>query len=260
MADLREGWRIQVRVVGALIVRELTTRFGRENIGFLWIVVEPLMFATLVGFLWRVIKGPEEHGINIFAFVATGYIPLTLFRLAVARSAMIFTANAGLLYHKQVKVLDFVLVRFLIEMLGATTAYIVILVIYMLLGVLPMPADVGELIGGWLLYCLFVFSLCLILAPLSEMSDILEKIIPVAMYVMIPFSGTFTMASWFSPGVRGWVLWSAPADTMEIMREGVFGENIQAYYSVWVPLATSLVMMAVGLLMCRRVRRNLVIE
>jgi ABC-type polysaccharide/polyol phosphate export permease len=40
--SLRQGWDIQVRVIGALMLRELTTRFGRENIGFLWIMVEPM--------------------------------------------------------------------------------------------------------------------------------------------------------------------------------------------------------------------------
>ena len=77
MNKLAAGWRIQRRVIGALMIRELITRFGRENIGFLWIMVEPLLFATLVGVVWRFMKGPEEHGVSIVAFVATGYIPLT---------------------------------------------------------------------------------------------------------------------------------------------------------------------------------------
>ena len=35
MSSFAQGWRIQRRVVGALMIRELVTRFGRENIGFL---------------------------------------------------------------------------------------------------------------------------------------------------------------------------------------------------------------------------------
>jgi capsular polysaccharide transport system permease protein len=57
MASLAQGWRIQTRVIQALIIRELTTRFGRENIGFLWVMAEPLLFAVLVGLLWRFEKG-----------------------------------------------------------------------------------------------------------------------------------------------------------------------------------------------------------
>src|SRR5690348_15834767 len=119
MASLAAGWRIQRRVIGALMVRELVTRFGRENIGFLWIMVEPLLFAVLVGIVWRFMHWPEEHGVSVVAFIAGGYIPLTLFRNAVSRSIRVFTVNASLMYHRQIKVLDFIFVRFLIEMIGA---------------------------------------------------------------------------------------------------------------------------------------------
>ena len=86
LQKFQAGWAVQRRVIHALMIRELMTRFGRENIGFLWIMVEPLLFAVLVGLVWRVMKGPEEHGIGIIAFVVTGYIPITLFRHGVARS------------------------------------------------------------------------------------------------------------------------------------------------------------------------------
>ena len=121
---LREGWAVQLRVVHALIIRELITRFGRENIGFLWIMAEPLLFAGLVGMLWYFTKGPQEHGISVVAFVATGYIPLTLFRHGVSRSVAVFTANQSLLYHRQIKIMDFILARFIIEILGSMMAYL----------------------------------------------------------------------------------------------------------------------------------------
>jgi ABC-type polysaccharide/polyol phosphate export permease len=31
-------------VLGALLIRELLTRYGRHNIGFLWLFVEPMIF------------------------------------------------------------------------------------------------------------------------------------------------------------------------------------------------------------------------
>src|SRR5690348_11255290 len=105
--SLTAGWRVQRRVIGALMMRELLTRFGRENIGFLWIMVEPLLFASLVGIIWRYMKGPEEHGVSIIAFVASGYIPLTFFRNAVNRVVRVFSVNGSLMYHQQIKVTDF---------------------------------------------------------------------------------------------------------------------------------------------------------
>jgi capsular polysaccharide transport system permease protein len=260
VSSFAAGWRIQRRVIGALMIRELVTRFGRENIGFLWVMVEPLLFAGLVGILWRFMKGPEEHGVSVVAFCATGYLPLTFFRNAVMRSIRIFTVNSGLMYHRQIKILDFIFVRVLIEMIGAMMAYLFIGALLMSINEFPVPADIGALIAGWFLYCLFVFALCLILAPLSEMSDVLEKIMPVTTYVMIPFSGTFYMVSWLAPQAQAAMYYSPFVQGMEIMRYGVFGDVVNAQWNITVPIASSLVLILIGLVLCRKVRRQVVVE
>jgi capsular polysaccharide transport system permease protein len=257
---LRNGWRIQVRVIHALIIRELNTRYGRENIGFLWIMAEPLLFAGLVALIWRYMKGPEQHGVNIIPFIVTGYIPITLFRHSVARCVMLFQANGSLMYHRQIKVLDFVFVRFFIEMLGGMMAYVFIGTVLACFDLFPIPANVGLLIAGWALYSVFVLSLCFIIAPLSEMSDALEKFIPVITYVMIPFSGLFSMASWLTPQFREYYLWSPFVNAMEMMRSGIWGDSLTVYYDPWNPILCSMLAAVIGLALCRRVRRTLTVE
>ena len=260
MARIQKAWSVQVRVIHALVIRELTTRFGRENIGFLWIMVEPLLFACLVGLLWRLTKGPEEHGISIIAFVATGYIPITLFRHGIQRNVVVFTTNSSLLYHRQIKIMDFILARFIIEMLGCMMAYLFIGVILVTIGEFPVPDDIGLFIAGWALYALFCFSICMVVGPLSEMSEVMEKFIPVTTYVMIPFSGLFTMASWLTPEMRSYLLLSPFVNGMEMMRKGIWGDQLTAYYNIWNPLICSAVLIAIGLVLCRRVRRTLAVE
>ncbi|KQN21235.1 capsule biosynthesis protein [Sphingomonas sp. Leaf33] len=259
MPSLQAGWRIQTRVIRALMTRELITRFGRENIGFLWMMVEPLLFALLVGIMWTIL-GNSEHGLNVIAFVITGYLPLTLFRHAVGRSVKAFSVNGSLMYHRQIKMLDFIVVRFLIEMIGGMMAYVFIAVVLIALDLFPVPANILYVILGWLLYCLFTFSLCLILAPLSEVSEVLEKFIPVTTYIMIPFSGTFNMMSWLSPQLRDILYWSPPVNAMEMMRYGIFGDQVTPYYDPMVPIVVSLALLPIGLAMCRRIRKTLVVE
>ncbi|RQW43248.1 ABC transporter permease [Novosphingobium sp. LASN5T] len=260
LRKVQEGWRVQIRVIHALMIRELNTRFGRENIGFLWIMVEPLLFATLVAIMWRILKGPEEHGVGIVPFVVSGYIPLTLFRHCVGRSVSVFIANGSLMYHRQIKVVDFIFVRFLIEMLGSMMAYLFIASLLIPINLFPIPSDIGMFLAGWILYCFFTLSICLIIAPLSEMSEVLEKFIPVTTYIMIPFSGTFNSASWLTPSVRDYLLWSPFVNAMELMRGGIWGEKVVPYYNVWNPIICSAIAALIGLALCRRVRRTLVVE
>ena len=256
----RQAWDIQQSVLVALIVRELITRFGRQNIGFLWMMVEPLLFAGLVGTIYHYIVGPSEHGIGVVAFIASGYIPLTVMRNSFGRCVHIFAANSALLYHRQVKIVDFVIARFAIEMIGGMMAYVLIGCLLYALDLFPVPANLGFLLAGWALYMLFVFCACLVIAPLSEMSEVMEKLLPVTIYIAIPFSGTFNMASWLSPATRAVVLWSPLVNAMEMMRYGLFGDAVRPYYNPWDPIAVSAVLAIMGFALIRRVRQTLSVE
>ncbi|MDP3222903.1 MAG: capsule polysaccharide export ABC transporter permease, partial [Rubrivivax sp.] len=43
---------VQRRVIGALMMREVITRFGRHNLGALWLVAEPMIFTLGVAAVW----------------------------------------------------------------------------------------------------------------------------------------------------------------------------------------------------------------
>ena len=45
---------IQKRVISALLMREILTRYGRHNIGFLWLFAEPMIFTVGVTVLWNI--------------------------------------------------------------------------------------------------------------------------------------------------------------------------------------------------------------
>lgn len=260
MRTIAEGWRVQTRVVRALMIRELTTRFGRENIGFLWIMAEPILFAGLVGLVWLFMKGSVEHGISVVAFAVSGYIPLVLFRQTVNRAVDSFRVNASLMYHRQIKLFDFVLVRFLVEFIGHMMAFLIIAIFLWTLGIFPTPSSIGWIIAGWSCYSLFTLAISSILSPLSELSDVIEKFIPVTTYIMIPFSGTFYMVSWTTPAAREVLMYSPPVHAMEMIRLGIFGSSVWPHFEVFYPVAFSFVALAIGMSLCRKVRRSLVVE
>lgn len=71
--SLWESLLIQKRVIGALLMREIITRYGRNNIGFLWLFVEPLVMTLLIVLLWGSIRADRYSTLNIMAFMLTGY-------------------------------------------------------------------------------------------------------------------------------------------------------------------------------------------
>ena len=114
--------KIQGRVIGALMMRELHTLYGRDNIGFLWVVGEPLLFALGVLALWSAFNR-QEHGLPLVPFLLTGYLPLVLWRHVNSRALACISANRGLLFHRQVKLLDLFLARFVLGISGVLLAF-----------------------------------------------------------------------------------------------------------------------------------------
>jgi ABC-type polysaccharide/polyol phosphate export permease len=99
-ADYWRGLKLQARVLNALMIRELMMRYGRGNIGFLWLIVEPMILcAGVIGLRWM-IQEHQEHGVPLVALLLSGYMPLTLWRHLTNRGIFLLRRNMGMLYHR----------------------------------------------------------------------------------------------------------------------------------------------------------------
>ncbi len=237
------------RIIGAMILRETTTRYGREGLGFLWVVGEPLLFCGVVLIMWSIIKPEYEHGIRLGPFVMSGYMCLILLRHTIGFLISAVQANGGLLYHRQIKVLHIFVSRVLLEFFGTTAAFVVVYIALAVLGQIGLPADFLKLYGGWLILGGMATGMALILAALSMRSELMERLVPVLNYAMIPISGAFFMIGWLPASVRDMILWIPFPNAVEMLRDGLFGEFVPTYYSVSYALICMVLMNFLGLLL-----------
>lgn len=256
------SFRVQLRVIGALMMRELHTRYGRENIGFAWFIGEPIVFTFGVVLLWSQTRGESEHGISLVAFVLTGYTPLVMWRHCFAQSISALRANGSLLYHRQVTFLDILIARSAIEIAGSILAFIIgIIVFAVLLGVAELPhGQYGLMIAGWLIYAWFSFGTMLLVAVVTELSHIAEKLSQVVGYIMIPLCGAFWMVDWLPEWLRSYILYMPSVSAFEMIRASYFGDAVKTYYA---PLTACFVcagMMFAGLFGLKRARNHLAVE
>ncbi len=248
------------RVVGALMMRELITRFGRDGLGFLWLFGEPLMFCLGVLGLWALIRPEYEHGVRLGPMVMTGYMALLLLRHQIGWSLNALSANQGLLMHRGVAVLHLYLARNLLEFLGATAAFAVVYLLLAALGQVGPPADWLVMYGGWVLLGLMGFGLALIFAGLAQRFAVMERIVPLLTYVMIPLSGAFFMVAWLPPAAREVVLWAPLPHAVEMLRAGVFGEFVETHWNPVYAAVWSGILVLLGLALTAGARDRLETE
>jgi capsular polysaccharide transport system permease protein len=257
---LHKRLTIQLRVIGALLIREIHTRFGRENLGFGWIIAEPLVFALPVLGMWSLIRGKVEHGVPMMALLWSGYLPLLLFRHIGARTLMFVRVNAGLLYHRQVTILDLFAARALLEILSNLAATIFSFVLLFALGVLEWPRNLPMFYLGYFYMTWWSVSVGLIIGGLSERSDLVEKIwLPIS-YMYMAVSGFFYLAAWLPPAIRGWALLQPSLQSYELLRAGLFGNTVRTYGDpVYLSLVCA-VLTLIGLVLVRETRKYVVAE
>jgi len=261
MHEFLKSLNIQRRVLGALIIRETYTRFGRENIGFAWIFAEFLVFALPVFAMWRFIRGEYQHGLLMLPFVWSGYLPILLFRHIGARMIYAVRGNVALFYHRNVTPFDAILARLAIEIVGnygaAASSYLLLYSI----GAVEWPLNMPLVFLGYFYMTWWCVAAGLVLAAYSERTVIFEKVWMVVSYMYLATSGFFYMAAWLPPRWRSTVLAVMPSlPCYEIIRSGIFGPSLRVYYDIPQLSFTLAGITLFGLLGLRDVRRYIVNE
>lgn len=248
------------RIIWALLMREMSTRYGRDDLGFLWVLAEPLIFAGAVTALWSVIRPPFEYGIRVAPFTITGYMPLILIRQTTGFVVSSVKVNQALLYHRHITPLHLFASRFGIEFIGITFAYILIVVVLNFFGAMPLPKDILVLIAGWMALAWVSFGVALIMGALAQIFDFVERFVQVLTYILIPLSGAFFMASSLPPSYRHYVLMLPFIHCVELMRKGYFGEFLKTYINMPFAMAWASGLTLLGLVLVQFVRSRVEVE
>ena len=260
MPGLLRSLSIQQRVIHALLMREVLTRYGRHNIGFLWLFVEPMIFTLGVTALWVVTKATHGSNLPIVAFAITGYSSVLLWRNMPSRCIGALGPNQSLLYHRNVRPLDVYVSRILLEAIGATASFLVLCLVFIGAEWLAPPEDVLKIVLGWLLLSWFGGSLALLFGALSQEFEFVEKIWGPLSYLTFPLSGAVFMLEWLPPGAREVLLYVPMVNCVELLREGYFGSLVHAHYDVGYVVGVSAALNLLALAQERRNSRAMVLE
>ncbi|WP_448588122.1 ABC transporter permease [Thermocrinis sp.] len=248
------------RVVRALIFRELITRYGRDNLGFLWTFFEPVLFAFLVTLVWNFFRLHERSDFPITAFIFIGYSSGLLWRNTISQSFRAIGANQGLLYHSMVKPIDLVLGRFILEFLSVTGGAVMLGVILYSIGWVLTPYDWFYLLLGWFLMAWFSLAMGLIFSALSVLSEVVEHFINAFLYIFWILSGSLYAADFLPPSVREYALYLPTLHNAELVRHGMLGPVIKHYHDVYYSVVFNLVATAIGLFLLRVAEKKIEVE
>lgn len=254
------GWAVQRRVIFALLMREIITRYGRHNIGFLWLFVEPMLFTLAVSLLWGALKLNHVSALPITAFAVTGYSSILLWRNMPGRLIGSVGPNLALMYHRQVKVMDIFVSRLMLEFMGATISFIVLTIVFWTFDWMRLPEDLLKVMVGWLLLTWFGCGLAILLGSFAEEYEVIEKLWHPLAYIIMPLSGAGFIVDSLPPVGQYWILYLPMVDAIEYLREGFFGSAITSHYDLGYTVSANLVLTALGVAKMQAISKKVVPE
>lgn len=247
----------QGSVVHALALRELQHRYGRENIGYLWVIVEPLMLASVVTAIHAFVGHGTTSGISPFTFTLTGYTIFIIFRNSFTRSDGVLHQYSNLLYHNMITPFDIMLAKSIVETLGCISALAVLQTLGVILGLAEFPARPIYLIEAIVLFSWFSFAWCLLAGAYTFHSPFLERLVHPASYFAMPLSGAFFTVSVLPAWARPYVAWNPMVPMFELARYGQFAESSDRYAQLGLVIAANCFFTYWGLLAIRQVRKDI---
>lgn len=250
--------KVQLRVIGALILRELHTRYGRENVGYLWMFLEPMMLASVIGLL-HYEAGHDIYGGDIkpLPFAVIGYTTFILFRGIVNRAEGSIEANAPLLYHRSVTVLDMIIARAVLEFFSVFCTFAIIITLVVFIGLANPPARPLYVILGWVLMLWYCLGHALIITAYTYERRTAGRFVHPYTYFMTGLSGAFYMMKWLPSGVREWAEWLPTTTIFETVRYGWFNAAKDDYCFYGYTIGVCLVTTWIGLIGVRRTRDHI---
>lgn len=251
------GSLTQLQVVYALLLRETKTRFGSSHLGYVWALVPTAAWIGMFTMFYHLIGRLAPPGTSTVGFLVTGIVPFSAFRETATRCLSAIEANKGLLFYPQVRPLDLVVARVVLE--AATHLILMLLFLGGLALFEGMPRIDSLLVSliGLGIACGLGAALGLLCCGLSVYSPVVERVFSTVMRIVFWTSALFHPVESLPKAARDILLFNPVVHAIELVRDGWFPGYDARHVDVWYPLVWILVLAFFGLSLERTARRRL---
>lgn len=248
------------RVVIALMLREMTTAYGKSPGGYFWVIAQPLAGIAFLTIIFSMFVRTPPIGISFPLFYGTGVLMLSMFRDLSGKMTKAIQFSKALLTYPSVTFMDAILARFLLNAL--TQILVFCLVMTGILTVFDNRAvlDIPTMALSVALTFVLAFGLGTFNCMMFGFFPIYENLWSIAMRPLILVSGVFYLFEALSPDLQA-ILWYNPIiHIIGIMRDGVYGTYEPAYVSVGYVVWFSVIPAVIGLFFLKRYHRVILYE
>lgn len=211
---------IYLQVLSALILRDMRSRFGGSYWGYLaqmmWPVVHVMVIFGLM--LHRGLDSPM--GDSPLLFVATGAVPFLAFKYISREMLKGYNVHRSLTWFPQVKRVDTMAARALVEIVSSFMGIGVILVFLISLGVDPVPVDFTMALTGYVAAMAMGIAIGVVNIGIVAIFPFWAMIYMLITIILYMTSGVMFMACYMPEDIYTIMRWNPMVQIVEWVRLG----------------------------------------
>ncbi len=237
-------------------------RMSVGRAGLFWTFFEP--FAQVAVFILIRIAIMGYHGktssYNFAVFMAVGFIAFNMFKHILSASTGAFTANKGLFAYKQVKPIDTIIARVLVEMFITGIIILLFLFIGFLFQYDIKPENIIMVAAGYLWLVVFSFSVGLVVGIGNTFYVSIGKFVGIFSFLLLIFSAVFFPIENMPPAAQKVLLYNPLTHFMEMIHANYIYELSDRYVDYIYMLEWTVTPLFIGMWLYVRLEKRIISE
>jgi len=248
------------RSVFALILREMSTTYGRSPGGYVWVIIEPLAAVAVLAITFSLLTRSPPLGQNYILFYASGYLPLAAYQSISGKIASAIRYSKPLLAYPTVTYVDAIVARILLAVLTDLLVSLIIFGVTIMTIRDSVSIDYIALMRCVGMVVAFGTGVGLVNCFLTSVLPIWQFIWAVLNRPMFLISGVMFLIDGVPETIRSYLLYLPITHFVSMGRVGFYSSYKGVYVSDAYVYGVSLVLAAFGMLMLHRFHRAMMNE
>lgn len=243
------------RNILALMLREMSTRYGRTPGGYIWAVVEPVAAIMFLSLGFSLLLRSPSLGTSFILFYSSGYLILHMYNNICTPVARAITFSKSLLRYPAVNWMDAILARLILNMLTNVAITIMLFTVIVATIDVSVVFNLPPMIEAFVLAIVLGFGLGCLNCCLFGLFPAWEVVWNIVTRPLFIASGVIFIYEDI-PRFAQDILWYNPLFHLTgLIRSGIYPTYSPDYISVTYVLSFGMTACAIGLLLTRRYNR-----
>lgn len=249
-----------IRNIAALVLREMSTRYGRTPGGYIWAVVEPVAAILFLSAGFSLLLRSPSLGTSFILFYASGYLILHFYTSISAPCAQAISFSKSLLRYPAVSWIDAILARLALNWLTSITIAALLLTLIVLVIDVSVVFDLPPIIEAFVLCTMVAFGIGCLNCCLFGLFPVWSVIWGVLTKPLFIASGVIFIYEDLPRFAQDILWWNPLFHLTGLLRTGIYPTYSPTYIDVTYVLLFSMITSSLGLLLTRRYHREILMK